>query len=64
MLTWATVWVLTVIFNDPYNDNARTYTYQLTYSSQSICERQRKYHRAENITTRCDFQQQLVNKVK
>ena len=59
MITWVTVWVLTVSFNsDSYSrsDNLRAY-YQLQYSSQSICEKQKKNHMSNYKTARCDFQQ-------
>lgn len=59
MITWVTVWVLTVSFNsDSYHRSAnlRAY-YQLQYSSQSICEKQKKNHENESKTARCDFQQ-------
>ncbi|MFW2042277.1 hypothetical protein ACG94V_12820 [Acinetobacter sp. ULE_I001] len=59
MITWVTVWVLTVSFNsDSYNrtDNLRAY-YQLQYATQSICEKQRKNHEQGSKKARCDFQQ-------
>ena len=59
MITWVTVWVLTVTVNDSSytkTDNLHTH-YQLQYATQSICEKQRKSHRINGNSTRCDFQQ-------
>lgn len=66
MITWVTVWVLTVTTNTSSyqrQDNLRAY-YQLQYSSQKVCEDNRKYHSSSIRTTRCDFQQipVVVNK--
>lgn len=55
MITWITVWVLTV----PYKDNmtARAYSYQLTYATQDLCLKQIGNHSAGLNKSRCDFQQ-------
>ena len=45
MITWITVWVLTVSFNystNGYKDTLRSY-YQLTYKDKTTCERYLKY---------------------
>ena len=56
MITWVTVWVLTVVFDNTGSSRyVRRDSYQFTYATQSICEKQRLNHKG-NIT-RCDFQQ-------
>lgn len=64
MITWVTVWVLTVTFDDHGAGAAYTRrdTYQLSYATQSICEKQRKNHSSIGVSTRCDFQQVPVSK--
>ena len=57
MITWVTVWILTVVIDSNYMYKSRATTYQLSYSSQSVCERQRKNHQGMDRTTRCNFQQ-------
>lgn len=64
MLTWVTVWVLTVIIDESYMHESRAATYQLSYYSQSMCEKQRKNHQGDDRTTRCNFQQVPVYKGK
>lgn len=51
MITWVTVWVLTVQYN-PYSDN--NVSYQLTYRTKQTCLIEAKKHKGE---ARCDFQQ-------
>lgn len=53
MITWVTVWVLTVY--TPYGNGK--YLYQLQYATQKTCEIQRKNHLRERVSARCDFQQ-------
>lgn len=55
MITWVTVWVLTVT-TDRYQLNQPN-TYQLTYATQSICEKQGS--KLDTIRSRhtCNFQQ-------
>ena len=57
MITWVTVWVLTVTTIERAYTGVTKSSYQLQYASQAICERQRQYHKDENTSTRCDFQQ-------
>lgn len=54
MITWVTVWVLTVFTGSNYYGHQRPSNFQLQYATQEICEKQRKNHSG---TTRCDFQQ-------
>lgn len=56
MITWLTVWVLTVTMYSTY-ESGYAETYQLTYSSQKICEQQRKNHQGDSRITKCNFQQ-------
>ena len=55
MITWVTVWVLTVYTTQYQLDR----TYQLTYSTQELCIKQKDKHKANNglLVARCDFQQ-------
>lgn len=63
MITWVTVWVLTVVFDETgSNGYVRRDSYQLQYATQAICEKQRKNHVQYGKTTRCDFQQVPVVK--
>lgn len=62
MITWVTVWVLTVTYAVSGMDASKAYTYQLQYASQSICENQRKNHIGSYKETRCNFQQIPVYK--
>ena len=57
MITWVTVWVLTVSYT-----NGGASHYQLQYANQEICEKQRKNHQAIYKDSRCDFQQIPVAK--
>lgn len=51
MITWVTVWVLTV---SQYKGDG----YQLTYATQKACIHQMKKHKKERyFDVRCDFQQ-------
>ena len=58
MITWVTVWVLTVSYS--YSGGASHY--KLTYATQEICEKQRKQHENQYKASRCDFQQVPVYK--
>ena len=52
MITWVTVWVLTVYHHDGNN------SYQLTYSSQKTCLIEKdKHSKRAWVNARCDFQQ-------
>ena len=51
MITWVTVWVLTV---SNFGGGSAKYAYQLQYATQATCEKQRKSH---DSSARCDFQQ-------
>lgn len=53
MITWLTVWVLTV-YDVQYQ---KSINYQLTYATKEICEKQKKYHESVYKNARCDFQQ-------
>lgn len=58
MITWLTVWVLTVeLVNDRGVNGKNSHSYQLTYATQSVCEEQRKRHAGHAYKSRCDFQQ-------
>lgn len=58
MITWLTVWVLTVeLLNDGSVNGKNSHSYQLTYATQSVCEKQRKRHTGYDYKSRCDFQQ-------
>ena len=60
MITWVTVWVLTVQYSAFNNNNT---AYQLNYSSKSICEKQiAKHTKKHSAEARCDFQQTPVAK--
>lgn len=62
MITWVTMWVLTVHTSI---GSASNQTYQLTYATQSACINQiEKHKRDRNFSVRCDFQQipVVVNK--
>ncbi len=55
MITWVTVWVLTVQTCYDCNSNA---VYQLTYATQEICKKQlEKHSKSYSKNARCDFQQ-------
>lgn len=58
MITWLTVWVLTVeLVNDRGVNGKNSHSYQLTYATQSVCEKQRERHDGHAYQSRCDFQQ-------
>lgn len=57
MITWVTVWVLTVSTQWHLSGGAFDSKYQLQYATQEICEKQRKNHKGPYKYTRCDFQQ-------
>lgn len=63
MLTWITVWVLTVTYVDISGEAGGATSYQLEYASQSICEKQRLNHVGSHKASRCDFKQVPVFKV-
>ena len=60
MITWVTVWVLTVgYWGDGYQKGGPS-SYQLQYATQATCEKQKNNH--SKLTeykgfVRCDFQQ-------
>ena len=60
MIKFITIWVLTVHgMNDSYHAFG-SHTYQLTYATQAICEKQKKNHERDGLDwkkARCDFQQ-------
>lgn len=60
MITWVTVWVLTVgYWQDGYQKGGPS-TYQLQYATKDICDKQKKSHekRAEfRGFVNCSFQQ-------
>lgn len=64
MITWITVWVLTVIIDIDTSERARATSYQLTYATKEICEKQRKNHIHSNSRTKCNFQQVPIYKDK
>lgn len=53
MLTFVTVWVLTVV-NNQYSAPV---VYQHTYATQQICEKRAKYYKKMWYEANCDFQQ-------
>lgn len=53
MITWITVWVLTV-YDTQYQ---KSVNYQLTYATREICMKQKKFHETSYKVVRCDFQQ-------
>lgn len=59
MITWVTVWVLTVV--SCQGCNGSTFQYQLNYATQETCLRQKKNHSVAVVSrggfARCDFQQ-------
>lgn len=60
MITWVTVWVLTMVADDTGpNSYVRRDTYQLTYATQKTCIKQGERIKKTNhiYTYRCDFQQ-------
>lgn len=60
MITWVTVWVLTVGYWDSDYNKGGPSSYQLQYATQKACEKQRANHKAKYDShgfTRCDFQQ-------
>ena len=60
MITWVTVWVLTVHGVDKGYRETGSYIYQLSYATQALCEKQKKNHERGGRDwkkARCDFQQ-------
>ncbi len=54
MVTWVTVWVLTVYVD---NYSKRADSYQLNYAKKEVCLEQIRKHKKKPYTARCDFQQ-------
>lgn len=59
MITWVTVWVLTVIYDADPTYNAKRDSYQLTYATQHVCLKQGEFIKKSRggYSYRCDFQQ-------
>lgn len=59
MITWVTVWVLTMVIDKGYSYDAVRDSYQLTYATQKTCIKQGELIKKTNssYTYRCDFQQ-------
>ena len=58
MITWVTVWVLTVFTGSNYLGHYRPSNFQLQYASQDICIKQKQAHLKRGVdSARCDFQQ-------
>ena len=59
MITWVTVWVLTMVNDNYFSGTARRDSYQLTYANQETCIKQGERIKKTNETYsyRCDFQQ-------
>lgn len=68
MITWVTVWVLTVGYFDREYNKGGSATYQLQFAKQETCLKEAKKHMMANkdrynngysviAFTRCDFQQ-------
>lgn len=55
MIKFVTIWVLTVMVEIP--GNGVSYSYQLNYATQNICEQQKAKHVSKYKEARCDFQQ-------
>lgn len=64
MITWVTVWVLTVTYVNISGHSGGATSYQLQYATQNICEKQRENHKSDYKRTRCDFAQIPVYKGK
>lgn len=62
MITWVTVWVLTVT-TDIYMVN-KPNTYQLTYATRDICIKQGSKLNTMSSTYTCNFQQVPVYVLK
>lgn len=60
MLSWVTVWVLTVTsVSESYKVKSH---YQLTYATQELCLKQIKAHTSNSKTAQCNFSQIPVYK--
>lgn len=59
MITWVTVWVLSLALATSSNGYYRPNVIQLQYASQQTCEKQKQSKlKDSNVTqARCDFQQ-------
>lgn len=61
MITWVTVWVLTITNNVDYSNKSEA-PYQLTYATEDICNRQGKRIINNSQRYSCRFQQVPVYK--
>lgn len=60
MITWITVWVLTVTStSESYGIKSH---YQLTYSTQDTCLKQIQNHTSRKTQAQCNFQQVPISK--
>ena len=59
MITWVTVWVLTMVVARDESGYTKRDSYQLTYATQSICMKQGEKIKktSRDYSYRCDFQQ-------
>ena len=58
MITWVTVWVLTVFTGSGYYGYQRPSNFQLQYATQETCIKQKEAHINRGVSSaRCDFQQ-------
>lgn len=55
MITWVTVWVLTIYTGNSHNWN--TTATQYTYATEAICKRQGERRKEMYISYSCNFQQ-------
>ena len=66
MITWVTVWVLTVFSGGEYRSYYRPLNYQIQYATQATCEKKKQEHlkNGAHKSTRCDWQQVPIYKSK
>lgn len=65
MLTWVTVWVLTVFTGSSHQGYYRPSNFQLQYATQETCIKQKEVHIKRGVSSaRCDFQQVPIYKGK
>ena len=58
MITWVTVWVLTVSYINIGGHSGGASHYQLQYATQETCLKQKQVHLKQGVdSARCDFQQ-------
>ena len=58
MITWVTVWVLTVFTGSSHQGHHRPSNFQLQYATQETCLKQKEAHVKRGVfSARCDFQQ-------